>query len=185
MHSRVRASALAAPGRLRPIPSAPARNPAGERRRPPRPRPQAARPSATSWSSASPRADLRPCRKVLSALPANFPASIVIAQHMPQAFTGPFAKRLGRSVQDQREGGRAGRSPQARHCFCGAGGQAPAAQADGEPRGPGNQLGACQRPVQAVGQCAHLQRCRGRWPQGPWGSFSQGWATTAWKASAR
>jgi len=33
-------------------------------------------------------------QKVLSALPANFPASIVIAQHMPQAFTGPFAKRL-------------------------------------------------------------------------------------------
>lgn len=33
-------------------------------------------------------------QKVLAALPANFPASIVIAQHMPAAFTGPFAKRL-------------------------------------------------------------------------------------------
>ena len=33
-------------------------------------------------------------QKVLAALPADFPASIVIAQHMPQAFTGPFAKRL-------------------------------------------------------------------------------------------
>ena len=33
-------------------------------------------------------------QKILSALPADFPASIVIAQHMPQAFTGPFAKRL-------------------------------------------------------------------------------------------
>lgn len=33
-------------------------------------------------------------QKVLSALPASFPASIVIAQHMPAAFTGPFAKRL-------------------------------------------------------------------------------------------
>jgi len=33
-------------------------------------------------------------QKVLSALPADFPASIVIAQHMPAAFTGPFAKRL-------------------------------------------------------------------------------------------
>ncbi len=33
-------------------------------------------------------------QKVLSALPANFPAAIVIAQHMPAAFTGPFAKRL-------------------------------------------------------------------------------------------
>ena len=33
-------------------------------------------------------------QKVLSKLPANFPAAILIAQHMPQAFTGPFAKRL-------------------------------------------------------------------------------------------
>jgi two-component system chemotaxis response regulator CheB len=33
-------------------------------------------------------------QKVLSKLPANFPASIMIAQHMPKAFTGPFAKRL-------------------------------------------------------------------------------------------
>jgi len=33
-------------------------------------------------------------QKVLSALPANFPAAIIIAQHMPAAFTGPFAKRL-------------------------------------------------------------------------------------------
>lgn len=33
-------------------------------------------------------------QKVLTALPADFPASIVIAQHMPAAFTGPFAKRL-------------------------------------------------------------------------------------------
>ena len=33
-------------------------------------------------------------QKILSALPADFPASVVIAQHMPAAFTGPFAKRL-------------------------------------------------------------------------------------------
>ncbi len=33
-------------------------------------------------------------QKVLSALPADFPATILIAQHMPAAFTGPFAKRL-------------------------------------------------------------------------------------------
>jgi two-component system chemotaxis response regulator CheB len=31
---------------------------------------------------------------VLSGLPKNFPARILIAQHMPGAFTGPFAKRL-------------------------------------------------------------------------------------------
>ncbi|MDR2488479.1 MAG: chemotaxis response regulator protein-glutamate methylesterase [Desulfovibrio sp.] len=33
-------------------------------------------------------------QKVLSALPADFPAPILIAQHMPAAFTGPFAERL-------------------------------------------------------------------------------------------
>lgn len=33
-------------------------------------------------------------QKVLSALPADFPACIFIAQHMPATFTGPFAKRL-------------------------------------------------------------------------------------------
>ena len=33
-------------------------------------------------------------QKVLSALPGNFPVPILIAQHMPAAFTGPFATRL-------------------------------------------------------------------------------------------
>ncbi|GFK95519.1 Chemotaxis response regulator protein-glutamate methylesterase of group 1 operon [Fundidesulfovibrio magnetotacticus] len=33
-------------------------------------------------------------QNVLSALPKDFPAAIIIAQHMPAAFTGPFAKRL-------------------------------------------------------------------------------------------
>ncbi len=33
-------------------------------------------------------------QKVLSSLPRDFPAGILIAQHMPAAFTGPFAKRL-------------------------------------------------------------------------------------------
>jgi two-component system chemotaxis response regulator CheB len=36
-------------------------------------------------------------QKVLAGLPENFPASILIAQHMPGAFTGPFAKRLDSS----------------------------------------------------------------------------------------
>jgi len=38
-------------------------------------------------------------QKVLSKLPADFPACILIAQHMPQAFTGPFAKRLNAVCQ--------------------------------------------------------------------------------------
>ena len=33
-------------------------------------------------------------QKILSALPADLPACILIAQHMPAAFTNPFAKRL-------------------------------------------------------------------------------------------
>lgn len=33
-------------------------------------------------------------QSILSQLPENFPACVLIAQHMPQAFTGPFAKRL-------------------------------------------------------------------------------------------
>lgn len=33
-------------------------------------------------------------QKLLSGLPEDFPVPILIAQHMPAAFTGPFAKRL-------------------------------------------------------------------------------------------
>ena len=33
-------------------------------------------------------------QKILSSLPADFPAAVLIAQHMPAAFTGPFAARL-------------------------------------------------------------------------------------------
>ncbi len=36
-------------------------------------------------------------QKILSELPADFPACILIAQHMPKTFTGPFAKRLNQS----------------------------------------------------------------------------------------
>jgi two-component system chemotaxis response regulator CheB len=36
-------------------------------------------------------------QKILSELPADFPACILIAQHMPKTFTGPFAKRLNES----------------------------------------------------------------------------------------
>lgn len=33
-------------------------------------------------------------QKILSALPGDLPACVLIAQHMPASFTGPFAKRL-------------------------------------------------------------------------------------------
>lgn len=76
-----------------------------------RPRPAAApRPSARPTPRRRPSPAGRPIRdvvaigvstggppvvqQILSSLPEDFPASIVIAQHMPAAFTGPFAKRL-------------------------------------------------------------------------------------------
>ncbi len=40
-------------------------------------------------------------QRILSELPENFPAGILIAQHMPKAFTAPFAKRLNESCQLQ------------------------------------------------------------------------------------
>ena len=62
--------------------------------RPAAPRPLTGRPAYDAVligvSTGGPPAVL----KVLSALPANFPVPILIAQHMPAAFTGPFAKRL-------------------------------------------------------------------------------------------
>ncbi|NLY40586.1 MAG: chemotaxis response regulator protein-glutamate methylesterase [Desulfovibrionales bacterium] len=70
-------------------------------------RPRSAPPVvAPSWSTAA-RSSLRTVvavgvstggppavQSILSQLPADFPATILIAQHMPQAFTGAFAKRL-------------------------------------------------------------------------------------------
>lgn len=38
-------------------------------------------------------------QKILSQLPANLPACILIAQHMPATFTGPFARRLDSTSQ--------------------------------------------------------------------------------------
>ena len=49
-------------------------------------------------------------QEVLKHLPANFPAPIVIIQHMPEAFTGPFAERLDQyckiKVREARSGDR-------------------------------------------------------------------------------
>ncbi|EHJ47308.1 response regulator receiver modulated CheB methylesterase [Solidesulfovibrio carbinoliphilus subsp. oakridgensis] len=67
--------------------------PAGERAARPATRPSGAQCRdlvAIGVSTGGPPA----VQKLLSALPADFPAGILIAQHMPAAFTGPFAKRL-------------------------------------------------------------------------------------------
>ncbi len=49
-------------------------------------------------------------QKILSALPPDIPACFLIAQHMPAAFTGPFAKRLdsvcGIGVTEAQDGDR-------------------------------------------------------------------------------
>ncbi len=83
-------------GRPRPAaPSAPGTPAAPGAERAPR---QATRPSgsqcrdlvAIGVSTGGPPA----VQKMLSVLPQDFPAGILIAQHMPAAFTGPFAKRL-------------------------------------------------------------------------------------------
>ncbi len=73
---------------------------------------QPVRPAQIAATASSPRCAPLPCgtrdivaigvstggppavQKVLSGLPQNFPAALLIAQHMPAAFTGPFAKRL-------------------------------------------------------------------------------------------
>ncbi|MEL7640433.1 MAG: chemotaxis response regulator protein-glutamate methylesterase [Solidesulfovibrio sp.] len=84
-------------GRVRP--AAPARDgAAAASAQPTAERPARARPSsaqcrdlvAIGVSTGGPPA----VQKMLSVLPADFPAGILIAQHMPAAFTGPFAKRL-------------------------------------------------------------------------------------------
>jgi len=64
--------------------------PAAERRPPRTSGPQLRDVVAIGVSTGGPPA----VQKVLSRLPKDFPAGIVIAQHMPAAFTGPFAKRL-------------------------------------------------------------------------------------------
>lgn len=47
-------------------------------------------------------------QKVLSALPADFPAALLLVQHMPSSFTGPFAERLNNmskiSVREAQDG---------------------------------------------------------------------------------
>ncbi|GAB6060965.1 protein-glutamate methylesterase/protein-glutamine glutaminase [Desulfonatronum parangueonense] len=62
-------------------------------------------------------------QKVLAKLPANFPACILIAQHMPQAFTGPFAKRLDALCQIRVKEAEAGDRVQPGVAFVAPGGQ--------------------------------------------------------------
>ncbi len=62
-------------------------------------------------------------QKILSALPANFPAAILIAQHMPAAFTGPFAKRLDNTCAISVSEAVDGERPKAGHAYIAPGGK--------------------------------------------------------------
>ncbi|MBT8762668.1 chemotaxis response regulator protein-glutamate methylesterase [Desulfohalobiaceae bacterium Ax17] len=62
-------------------------------------------------------------QKVLSELPADFPACILIAQHMPKAFTGPFAKRLNESCKLKVKEAENGDVVKPGHVFVAPGGQ--------------------------------------------------------------
>ncbi len=62
-------------------------------------------------------------QKILSALPANFSASILIAQHMPAAFTGPFAKRLDSTCAITVTEAVDGERPKAGHAYIAPGGK--------------------------------------------------------------
>ncbi len=62
-------------------------------------------------------------QKVLSALPADFPATILIAQHMPAAFTGPFAKRLDSVCNITVSEAVGGERPKAGHAYVAPGGK--------------------------------------------------------------
>ncbi len=62
-------------------------------------------------------------QKLLSAFPANFPATILIAQHMPAAFTGPFAKRLDSTCQISVSEAVHGERPKPGHAYIAPGGK--------------------------------------------------------------
>ncbi len=62
-------------------------------------------------------------QKVLAALPENFPATILIAQHMPAAFTGPFAKRLDGVCKISVSEAESGIRPKAGHAYVAPGGK--------------------------------------------------------------
>ncbi len=62
-------------------------------------------------------------QKLLSAFPADFPATILIAQHMPAAFTGPFAKRLDSTCKIAVSEAVHGERPKPGHAYIAPGGK--------------------------------------------------------------
>jgi two-component system chemotaxis response regulator CheB len=62
-------------------------------------------------------------QKILSELPGDFPACILIAQHMPGSFTGPFARRLNEASQLTVKEAESGDVIKPGHVFVAPGGQ--------------------------------------------------------------
>ena len=86
--AKVKAAAAARPGSAHPLPAFTDSCCAAVRSAPARP---AAGVVAIGASTGGPNA----LQYVLSQLPAEFPAAIVVTQHMPAGFTATFARRLG------------------------------------------------------------------------------------------
>jgi len=108
---------------LAPAPLTPASSASKPAARPVAPSPAAGRPAAQAAASNSPAPKRKPYKlvaigtstggpvalqRVLTQLPANFPAPIVLIQHMPAAFTKAFAERLDKlcriSVKEAEDG---------------------------------------------------------------------------------
>ncbi|WP_394241926.1 chemotaxis response regulator protein-glutamate methylesterase [Halopseudomonas laoshanensis] len=84
------ASSVATRPALRPSEPAPASKPAAPRSNSPAPRKKHYQLVAIGTSTGGPVA----LQRVLTQLPANFPAPLLLVQHMPAAFTKAFAERL-------------------------------------------------------------------------------------------
>lgn len=85
-------------------------------------------------------------QKILAALPASFPACILIAQHMPAAFTGPFAKRLDNVCQIGVSEARNGDKIKAGHAYVAPGGKHLKIQM----RGPLPEIQVASEPASAL-----------------------------------
>ncbi len=85
-------------------------------------------------------------QKLLSALPENFPATILIAQHMPAAFTGPFAKRLDNTCKISVSEAAGGERPKQGHAYIAPGGKHLRLRM----RGPLPELVVTEEPTEAL-----------------------------------
>ncbi len=135
------------PVRARPQPARPASPAPGQAQQPAKLAPRPAGPVkrdvvAIGVSTGGPPA----VQKVLSCLPANFPAPVLIAQHMPAAFTGPFAARLNGVAKVQVKEAEDGERAQPGWVYISPGGKHLLL----EKRGPGMAIKVTAEPADAL-----------------------------------